>query len=101
VGDSILDIVWFDADRRRDLMKWLDAPQDDPAPVTTRQGKLIEVTWADTANRLDDEAHGNRDSKQIVEISCEKEQIRISFRSSIRHKMRPQNERGRQHNVRF
>jgi diacylglycerol kinase (ATP) len=77
VGDSMLDIVWFDADRRRDLIKWLDAPQDDPAPVTTRQGKLIEVTWADTANRVDDEAHGNRDSKQIAEISCEKEQIRV------------------------
>jgi diacylglycerol kinase (ATP) len=77
IADRMLDIICFDADRRRDLAKWLEAPQDEPAPVVTRKGKIIEVTWADSANRLDDEAHGNRDSKQIAEITCEKEQVHI------------------------
>jgi hypothetical protein len=33
--------------------------------------------WADVANRLDDEAFGNRDTKQVAELACEKEQAKI------------------------
>ena len=55
VADGLLDVVCFDAARRRDFEQWLDAPQDAQAPVTARQGKTIELVWADTANRLDDE----------------------------------------------
>jgi diacylglycerol kinase family enzyme len=77
VADGLLDVVCFDAARRRDLEKWLDAPHDEAPPVTARQGKTIELTWADTANRLDDGAYSNRDSKQIAEIACEKEQLQI------------------------
>ena len=77
VGDHMLNVVCFDPESRRDLAKWLEAPQDEPAPVTTRQGKIVEITWADSANRIDDEAYGNRDSKQIAEINCEKDQLHI------------------------
>ena len=47
------------------------------APVTTRQGKIIELVWADTANRIDDESYGNRDTKQVAEIACDKGQLKI------------------------
>jgi len=77
VADGLLDVVCFDAARRRELEKWLSAPQDEPAPVTTRQGKIVELTWADVANRLDDEAYSNRDTKQVAELVCEKEQAKI------------------------
>ncbi|HET9688289.1 MAG TPA: diacylglycerol kinase family protein, partial [Pseudolabrys sp.] len=56
IADGRLDIVCFDADRRRDLREWLASPLDEAAPVTTRQGKTVELTWAETANRLDDES---------------------------------------------
>jgi diacylglycerol kinase family enzyme len=77
VADRLLDIVCFEASKRRDFEKWLDAPQDGLPPVMTRQGKSIELVWADTANRLDDEPHGNRDTKQVAEIACEKDQLKI------------------------
>jgi diacylglycerol kinase (ATP) len=77
VADGLLDIVCFDAGRRRELEKWLNAPQEGPAPVTTRQGKLVELTWADVANRLDDEAYSNRDTRQVAELACEKEQAKM------------------------
>jgi diacylglycerol kinase (ATP) len=77
IADGILDVVCFDADRRRELEKWLDAPHDEPPPVTNRQGKLIELTWADVANRLDDESYGNRDTKQVAELTCEKEKVKM------------------------
>jgi diacylglycerol kinase family enzyme len=77
VADGVLDVVCFDAARRHDFEKWLDAPQDEQAPVTTRQGKIIELVWADTANRLDDESYGNRDKKQVAEIACEKDKLNV------------------------
>jgi diacylglycerol kinase family enzyme len=77
VADGLLDVVCFDAARRRDFEQWLDAPQDAQAPVTARQGKIIELVWADTANRLDDESYGNRDKKQVAEIACEKDKLKV------------------------
>ena len=55
----------------------LPSPLEEAAPVTTRQGKTVELTWTETANRLDDELHGNRDTKQIAEVACEKDQVQM------------------------
>jgi diacylglycerol kinase family enzyme len=77
VGDGLLDLVCFEADKRRELGKWLQSPLDQSPPVTTRRGKMIELTWADVPNRLDDEPHTNRKSKQAAEIFCEKEKLQI------------------------
>lgn len=77
IADGRLDIVCFDADRRRELKEWLASPLDETPPVTTRQGKIVELTWTDTANRLDDEPHSNRDTKQIAEVACEKDQVQV------------------------
>ena len=30
-----------------------------------------------TANRLDDESYGNRDRKQVAEIACEKDNLKV------------------------
>ena len=77
IADGLLDVVFFEAERRRELEDWLDAPHAESAPVTTRQGKIIELVWADAANRVDDEPHGNRDTKQVAEIACDKGQLKI------------------------
>jgi diacylglycerol kinase (ATP) len=90
IADGRLDIVCFDADRRRDLREWLASPLDEAAPVTTRQGKTVELTWAETANRLDDESHGNRDTKQVAEIACEKDQAQMVI--PVKHPAQKANE---------
>jgi diacylglycerol kinase (ATP) len=90
IADGRLDIVCFEADRRRDLKEWLASPLDEAAPVTTRQGKTVELTWTETANRLDDEAHGNRDSKQIAEVACEKDQVQMLI--PVKHPAQKTNE---------
>ena len=77
IADGLLDIVCFELERRRALEEWLDAPHADSAPVTTRQGKIVELVWADTANRIDDESYGNRDTKQVAEIGCDKDQLKV------------------------
>ena len=77
LADGLLDIVCFELERRRELEEWLDAPHADSAPVTTRQGKLVEVVWADTADRIDDESYSNRGTKQIAEVCCDKDQLKV------------------------
>jgi diacylglycerol kinase family enzyme len=77
VADGLLDVVCLEVSRRREFEKWLNAPQNGPPPATTKQGKVVELTWTDVANRLDDESHSNRDTKQIAEIICEKDQAKI------------------------
>ena len=66
-----------DKDDILELKEWLASPLDETPPVTTRQGKIVELTWTDTANRLDDEPHSNRDTKQIAEVACEKDQVQV------------------------
>jgi diacylglycerol kinase family enzyme len=77
VGDRLLNVICFKADQRKALIEWLDAPQGEPPPVTARQGAQVEVTWADIPSRLDDEVYDNSDRKQIAEITCQAEQVRI------------------------
>jgi diacylglycerol kinase family enzyme len=77
VGDGLLDLVCFEADKRRELSKWLESPLDQSPPVTSRRGKVIELTWSDVANRLDDEPYSNRKSKQAAELFCEKEKWQV------------------------
>ena len=77
VADGLLDVVFFDFDRRRELEEWLDAPHAESAPVATRHGKTVEIVWNDTAHRIDDESFGNRDSKQVAELGCDKDQLKV------------------------
>jgi diacylglycerol kinase family enzyme len=77
ISDGELDVVCFEAGQRKELGEWLEAPQDEPPPVTNRRAEKVEVTWADAAHRLDDEAYGNKDKRLIAEIACESEQIHV------------------------
>jgi diacylglycerol kinase (ATP) len=77
VSDRCLDVVCFDASRRDDLQRWLDAPHDEVAPVTERQGRTVELRWAGAANRLDDRSQGNAKTEQGAEVACETDQLRV------------------------
>lgn len=73
MGDGLLNVIGFKADQRKALSEWLDAPHDEPPPVTARQGAQVDVTWAAIPSRLDDEVFDNGNRKQIAEITCQGE----------------------------
>src|ERR1700742_261754 len=77
VADGKLDVVCFEADQRKALIAWLEAPLDEPPPVVFRKGEKVQLTWADVPNRIDDKYFENEDSKQIAEIVCEPDQVHI------------------------
>jgi diacylglycerol kinase (ATP) len=70
--DRKLDVVCFDAENARDLMKWLDAPMESPAPVVSRRASEVKITWHHVANRLDDKPFTNEETIQTAELTCEK-----------------------------
>ena len=77
VADGKLDVVCFEASRRKELIAWLDAPLDSAPPVICRKAGKVRLTWSDAPNRIDDQAFDNADKKQIADIECEAEQVRI------------------------
>lgn len=78
VGDGKLDVVCFEADKRKALIEWLEAPLESAPPVLSRKGEKIELTWSDAANRIDDRFFDdNKGKKLIAEIACEKKQVQI------------------------
>ncbi len=78
VADGKLDVVCFEADKRKALIEWLGAPLDAAPPVLSRKAEKVELTWSDAANRIDDRYFDdNKGKKLIAEIACEKKQVQI------------------------
>lgn len=77
VSDDKLDVVMFEADDRKALMKWLEAPQDDEPPVTCRKGAKVEVTFRDAPTRLDDESYEATGGKHSIDIVCEETPLNL------------------------
>ena len=77
VSDDKLDVVMFEADDRKALMKWIEAPQDDEPPVTVRKGAKVEVTFRDAPTRLDDESYEATGGKHSIDIVCEETLLNV------------------------
>ncbi|WP_137045794.1 diacylglycerol kinase family protein [Pseudolabrys sp. FHR47] len=77
VSDDKLDIVMFEADERKALMKWLEAPQDDEPPATFRKGTEVEITFRDAPTRLDDESYEATGGKHSIDIVCEETPLNV------------------------
>jgi hypothetical protein len=73
----MLDVICFEARQRHQFEKWIDTPHAEPPPLTARKGKIIEITWTDVADRLDNEPYSNRNKKQIAEVTCERDQLQV------------------------
>lgn len=77
LGDGKLDIVFFETDERKALIKWINAPQDEKPPVTQRKAGKVDITWTGQPARVDDEHFAAIDKEQTVEIVCEEKAVRI------------------------
>ncbi len=76
-ADGRLDVVCFEADRAKELMKWLEAPLDAPPPVICRKASEVHLLWRDAPNRLDDKSFDNEEKTQTAELSCEDTQAYV------------------------
>jgi diacylglycerol kinase family enzyme len=76
-ADGRLDVICFEADRRKELMKWLEAPLESPPPVLSRKGGEVTLLWRDVPNRLDDKSFDNEDKTHTAEIMCDEGTVRV------------------------
>jgi diacylglycerol kinase (ATP) len=60
-GDTLLDVIGFESDKRDELIEWIKSPQEEAPPVSARRGEKIEIRWRDADSRLDDEVVNGRD----------------------------------------
>jgi len=74
-ADGKLDVICFETDRRKDLMKWLDAPMDEPSPVRSKPGSDVNLLWRDAPNRIDDKSFDNEDKTHTAEIGCDEGRV--------------------------
>lgn len=70
-ADGKLDVVCFEADRRKELMSWLDAPLEEPPPVLSKRGTEVKLLWRDAPNRIDDKSFDNEEKTHTGEIACD------------------------------
>jgi diacylglycerol kinase family enzyme len=76
-GDTLLDVIGFESDRRDELIEWIKSPQEDAPPASARRGEQIEIRWRDADSRLDDAvAKGESDWRQAL-VRCDPEPLHI------------------------
>ena len=76
-GDGKLDIVCVTAGRRKDMVDWLEAPQEAPAPVTITAGRKVKISGDLPHQRLDDQVFDPTEEKATIRISLEHEAAKV------------------------
>jgi diacylglycerol kinase (ATP) len=76
-GDGLFEVICIEPGQREAFGEWLESPQKRPAPVTSRIGSQIEISWKNAPARTDDVAIDESDDKQTVKIVAEKKHASV------------------------
>ena len=76
-GDTFLEVVGFESDKRDKLIEWINSPQESLPPAAARRGEQIEIRWRDADSRLDDEVAEGKPDWRRATIRCDPEPLRI------------------------
>ncbi|UEM02559.1 NAD(+)/NADH kinase [Skermanella rosea] len=77
-GDGLLDVVHMPADRRAEMLEWLDGgPDVAMPPLDVIRGREVEIVWAGKSLRLGDNFSPAPGVVGRVSIGLEPEQVRI------------------------
>lgn len=77
-GDGLLDVVHIRADRRAEMLEWLDGgPEAAMPPLDVIRAREVEIVWAGKSLRLGDNFSPAPGAVGRVSIGIEPEQARI------------------------
>jgi diacylglycerol kinase family enzyme len=76
-GDTLLDVIGFERDRRDKLMHWIESPHKDAPPVSARRGEQIEIRWRNADSRLDDKVVKGKPDWQQALVCCDPKPLHI------------------------
>jgi diacylglycerol kinase (ATP) len=76
-GDTLLDVIGLESDKREELIEWIKSPQEGTPPASARRGEQIEIRWRNADGRLDDKvSKGESDWRQAL-VRCDPAPLRI------------------------
>jgi diacylglycerol kinase (ATP) len=70
-GDTLLDVIGFEKDKRGQLIEWIQSPQEHAPPACTRRGEQIEISWRGADSRHDDEVARGKPGWRQVLVRCD------------------------------
>jgi diacylglycerol kinase (ATP) len=76
-GDGKLDIVCVTNAHRKDMIDWLEAPQEGPAPVKIIQGRKVKITGNLPHQRVDDKVFDPTEEKATIRVELEHEAAKV------------------------
>jgi diacylglycerol kinase (ATP) len=76
-GDTLLDVIGFESDKRDELIEWIKSPQEYAPPASARRGEQIEILWRDADSRLDDAVVKGEPEWREALVRCDPEPLRI------------------------
>jgi diacylglycerol kinase family enzyme len=76
-GDGKFDIVCITAGRRKDMVEWLDAPQEAPAPVSITPGRKVKISGELPHQRVDDRVFDPTKKDAIIRVTLEHEAAKV------------------------
>jgi diacylglycerol kinase family enzyme len=76
-GDGKLDIVYLTSGGRKEMIEWLDAPQEAPAPVEIIQGRKIKISGDLPHYRIDDKVYAPTVEAAVIGLKLEHEAAKV------------------------
>jgi diacylglycerol kinase family enzyme len=76
-GDGKLEVVRLPANRRDEMVAWLERPQQEPSPLVVSQGRKVVITGRLPHQRIDDEVFDPTDEETTITIELEHEAAKI------------------------
>lgn len=75
-GDGLFDVVIVTPERRGELLRWAERPDDSPCPIPTRQAATLRMTVQGCPFRLDDRSP-NEELSGTVDIRLRSRSVKI------------------------
>ena len=75
--DGLLDVVFLSAKDRLAMNRWLEMPDDKPAPVTVRRGREVKLSWKHGHARIDSLIYLPPDKPTPIKAKLQKRSLHV------------------------
>jgi diacylglycerol kinase (ATP) len=75
--DKLLDVVFLADTDRLAMNRWLETPDDKPAPVTVRRGRKVTLNWEHGHARIDSLIYLPPDKPKLIEAKRQKRSLSV------------------------
>jgi len=78
-GDQLLDVVYLKAERRQEMIDWLEHEPEDqpPPPLEVSKARKVTFVWDEGPLRIDDEFFPGPELESNIIIELERDSLRV------------------------